>query len=83
MTVNTELVRNAVKWFAADRGVEPTWWGTKKWFIDRNQWLKSQGIGGMVINDNQEEEIPDWFFINDEFWFVNEAKETLFVLRWS
>ena len=80
MTVNAEIVSNAVKWFST---VEPTRRANKKWFIDRNQWLKSQGIGGMVINDNQEEEIPDWFVINDEFWFVNEATETLFVLRWS
>lgn len=80
MTVNANIVGNAVEWFAA---VEPTRRVNKKWFIDRNQWLKSQGIGGMVINDNQEKEIPDWFVINDEFWFVNEATETLFVLRWS
>ena len=81
MAVNAEIVSNAVKWFAA--AVEPTRRANKKWFIDRNQWLKSQGIGGMVINDNQEEEIPDWFFINDKFWFVTESEESLFVLWWS
>ena len=80
MTVNANIVGNAVKWFAA---VEPTRRVNKKWFIDRNQWLKSQGIGGMVINDKLEEKIHDWFFINDKFWFVTESEESLFVLRWS
>ncbi len=83
MTINYEIVSNAVKWFAANHGTDPEWWAPENWFINRNQWLKSQGIGGMVINDKLEEKIHDWFFINDKFWFVTESEESLFVLRWS
>jgi hypothetical protein len=55
----------------------------KEWCDLRNQFLREQGIGGVIKGTKKSKSIPSWWPEGTEFWFAEPELEILFILKWS
>ena len=50
----------------------------KEWRKCRNDWLRSQGIGGIIKDGKKSKAFPSWWGIGTQFWFLSEDQEKSF-----
>ena len=81
MTVKTDLIGNALKWFEENSGVPST--PVSNWRKARNEWLNKEGVGGIIKLDKKSKTFPDWWGSNSEFWFKCPIKEKEFKQKWK
>lgn len=83
MAIKKEVVISASKWWF--RNVYVKNMSSQKDYVDaRNEWLKSQGIRGVVKNGFRENFIPYHMSGNDLMFFCEtEEEEIIFILKWQ
>lgn len=54
-----------------------------EWRKERNAWMRSQGIGGIVKDGKRSKSIPNWWPSTSEFWFTDEEKEAEFLRNYK
>lgn len=81
MTVSTDIVGNAINWLDANRSNSSML--AADWRKVRNQFLKDEGVGGVVKNGKNSKSFPPWWGMDTEFWFESPEKEKDFVDKWK
>jgi hypothetical protein len=58
---------------------------TQEWKLARNEWLRGQGIGGIIIGTkrNKSKTIPSFWGSGTQFWFADSEAEIVFILKWG
>lgn len=80
MTVSTGFIANALEWFTKNTNTPST--PVSEWRKARNEFLKSEGVGGVVKNGKNSKSFPPWWGITTQFWFADPIKEKDFVDKW-
>lgn len=78
--VDATIIGNALSWFEKNQS-PPT--DAKGWRRARNEWLRLQGVGGVVKNGKNSKSIPEWWGSCTSFWFTEEKDEKEFIKRFS
>jgi len=56
---------------------------SKEWRDSRNQWMREQGIGGIIKDGKRSKSIPPWWGSISEFWFIDDESEKEFLRRYK
>lgn len=78
--VNAHQIANALAWFDTNRN-PPT--DLMRWRKARNEFLRNQGVGGIIKEGKKSKLLPEWWSSASNFWFTNSSDEVNFVLKWG
>lgn len=77
--ISNTIIGNALEHWLNNDGKGCNALPAKEWRKCRNDWLRSQGIGGIIKNNKQSKSIPDWWEMGTQFWFLTEDQEKSFI----
>lgn len=85
MAIKKEVVISASKWWFRNVYVKNMQQHMYDYVSARNEWLKSQGICGVVKNGVRENNIPYRFMSGNDLMFFSETEEEeiIFILKWQ
>lgn len=76
--ISNTIIGNALEHWLANEGKGCDTLRAKEWRKERDAWLRSQGVGGIIKNNKQSKSIPDWWGSGTQFWFLSEDQEKSF-----
>ncbi len=81
--IGTDVVGPALGWFSEHECSAGAADHIATWIAERNTWLESQGIGGIVKDGVNRPGFPVQWLIDAKFWFHDPQQELVFVIRFS
>ena len=79
--ISNIIVGNALNWWSPNSGVEDS--PVAIWRKARNEWLRAQGIRGIIKDGKRSRSIPPWWADGTQFWFDDEIDEQIFTDKWK